>query len=449
MIGVDSRLLTTVVTAKIATTSDSPANPPASSFINSDGSSMENLGAKASISDANLSVVLTAASDNRLLTRSRLSRKGLNQMKQHLASEVEKDDPTKNKLILAYTTFYGLTFYLNLWRTPEAIANLPNLLDTCKYKCTWSTDKSDYDRSDAVVFHLYNVGAGFEGHREFLLSQLPQRVSFDQKWVLMVREPNAFFYPQQLKLLNRYFNLTMTFQTDSDVTIPYGKFWQRSPIKAAEQLKTSPDFLSGRNKMILWLASNCITSSRREEYVRNLQNFIPVDIYGNCGPFKTPGITRVRLMHLDFSREYKFYLAFENSDCDDYVTEKFWHSLLAGMVPIVRGKRVRYDKIAPPNSYIHADNFQTPSDLAQYLIMLSANVTLYKFYHEWRLKYNISSTVFTSNTRWMCDLCRQVHLTPRKFVNVYEHFSEDTRCYTFNRTRDRSKERMQDIENDI
>jgi len=27
-------------------------------------------------------------------------------------------------------------------------------------------------------------------------------------------------------------------------------------------------------------------------------------------------------------RDYKFYLAFENSNCDDYITEKLWHTAL-------------------------------------------------------------------------------------------------------------------------
>ena len=35
---------------------------------------------------------------------------------------------------------------------------------------------------------------------------------------------------------------------------------------------------------------------------------------------------------------YKFYLAFENSDCNHYITEKFWNALANGVVPIVYGK---------------------------------------------------------------------------------------------------------------
>ena len=33
----------------------------------------------------------------------------------------------------------------------------------------------------------------------------------------------------------------------------------------------------------------------------------------------------------------QFYLAFENSHCQDYITEKFWRALDKGIVPIVMG----------------------------------------------------------------------------------------------------------------
>ena len=42
----------------------------------------------------------------------------------------------------------------------------------------------------------------------------------------------------------------------------------------------------------------------------------------------------------DFYNEYKFYLAFENNNCQDYVTEKFFKILhLRNTIPIVRGAK--------------------------------------------------------------------------------------------------------------
>ena len=38
----------------------------------------------------------------------------------------------------------------------------------------------------------------------------------------------------------------------------------------------------------------------------------------------------------ELGRKYKFYVALENSDCDDYITEKvFRNAFESGMIPIV------------------------------------------------------------------------------------------------------------------
>ena len=65
-----------------------------------------------------------------------------------------------------------------------------------------------------------------------------------------------------------------------------------------------------------------------------------VDVFGKCGPNKCPGTNSGvvsgecgRLLE----REYMFYLAFENSKCDDYVTEKFFATAKMDIVPIVMG----------------------------------------------------------------------------------------------------------------
>ncbi len=39
-------------------------------------------------------------------------------------------------------------------------------------------------------------------------------------------------------------------------------------------------------------------------------------------------------------RDYKFYLALENSFCADYVSEKFWRTMSLTLVPIVMGRYV-------------------------------------------------------------------------------------------------------------
>ncbi|XP_067948710.1 4-galactosyl-N-acetylglucosaminide 3-alpha-L-fucosyltransferase FUT6-like [Watersipora subatra] len=354
---------------------------------------------------------------------------------------IEKNG-NESKLILAYTSLYGYPLDIRTYgRTEKEMIRTMDPLSECEYKCEWSMNRSDFERSDAVLFHMYNN----EDTKDFVLQELPKRHLSNQKWVLMIREPPAFFYPDQLKLLNGLFNLSMTYQSDSDVVIPYGKYWRLSSADA-KRVSKKMDYLAFKDKMIAWLVSNCVTSSRREDYVRELQQHIDIDIYGDCGQasesknYKREGFREL------LGEKYLFYVAFENADCDEYITEKLWTSLSAGMIPIVRGRRSQYQKFAPPNSFIHVDDFPSTKHLADHIRAVSSNLTMLQSYHKWRRKYGSVYRLFTSNRDWVCDLCEKVHTTPQQTLNVYEHFSEDTRCLTYDKgKRNRTGESVEDI----
>ena len=60
----------------------------------------------------------------------------------------------------------------------------------------------------------------------------------------------------------------------------------------------------------------------RLAYAKELSKHISVDIYGACGTMTCPRSSGKCGDMLD--NDYKFYLAFENSNCKDYITEKFF-----------------------------------------------------------------------------------------------------------------------------
>ena len=106
--------------------------------------------------------------------------------------------------------------------------------------------------------------------------------------------------------------------------------------RPAPQVKNYTAILAQKKKLAGWIVSHCKTHSRREDYVKTLQKHLPVDVYGACGPFKC-GRKKDNECFENISSKYKFYLAFENALCQDYVTEKMFRYLEADFVLVVRG----------------------------------------------------------------------------------------------------------------
>ncbi len=106
--------------------------------------------------------------------------------------------------------------------------------------------------------------------------------------------------------------------------------------------------------------------------------------------------------------KYKFYLSFENSICNDYVTEKFFKIIDHKIIPIVYGG-ANYSKIAPPHSYINALDF-TPEKLGNYYLkLLDGNDTLYNEYFWWKGHYLVDVGEEQLSRHRFCDLCKKLH----------------------------------------
>lgn len=125
-----------------------------------------------------------------------------------------------------------------------------------------------------------------------------------------------------------------------------------------------------------------------------LQKHIQVDIYGQCGHFKCSRADENSCWQ-QVEKDYFFYLAFENSICKDYVTEKFFNAMNHSVVPIVLGG-ANYTQMAPVHSHINAyqDYKNDAGQLAKYLNDLMTNKAEYIKYFWWKSFY--SGTIFLS-----------------------------------------------------
>ncbi|KAM8795093.1 4-galactosyl-N-acetylglucosaminide 3-alpha-L-fucosyltransferase FUT5-like [Eudromia elegans] len=249
--------------------------------------------------------------------------------------------------------------------------------------CRFTTDHGWHAAADAVIVHHKDVCARPR--------RLPRRARAPaQRWVWFNLESPT--HSPNLRAMDNLFNLTMSYRRDSDIFSPYGE------LQLLEQ--PQPFSIPAKSKLVAWVVSNWHTRLYRVKYYEELRQHIAVDVYGQHHQ-RLPAEQLLPTL-----AQYKFYLAFENSQHEDYITEKVWrNALLAGTVPVVLGPpRDNYERFLPPDSFIHVDDFASARDLARYLQELSEDAQRYERYFAWR---RWLKPVVTSG--WAIHLCRACH----------------------------------------
>ncbi|KAJ8037525.1 Alpha-(1,3)-fucosyltransferase 6 [Holothuria leucospilota] len=176
------------------------------------------------------------------------------------------------------------------------------------------------------------------------------------------------------------FNMSFMYHSKSEVVAPFGAY---IPFEMTKHERNVEITYKKPIHMVAWASSHCNTVFwNRTGFVESLSSYIPVHKYGTCGnnPISR-GFAGLKIL-----KRYKFYIAFENSCCSEYITEKFWQALaIFESVPIVMGpSKADYKRVAPPNSFVFAGDFNDMKDLARYIRRVANNETLYNKYHEWR-----------------------------------------------------------------
>ncbi|CAI9744487.1 glycoprotein 3-alpha-L-fucosyltransferase A-like [Octopus vulgaris] len=254
-------------------------------------------------------------------------------------------------------------------------------------ECLVTYDKTKRDSVDAIFFYE-TVGISEKSKNS------------NQIWIYMTQEsPNL--NPSVRHLGNRI-NWTITYRQDSTIVYPYQRY--EYFIDSVRQRKQYLNYAKGKTKKVAWFTSNCCPSNDRRSYAEELGKYIQVDIYGFCGA-KTCTRKDDPICFKMLEKEYKFYLAFENSNCRDYITEKLMRNALQhNVIPIVMGAHPDdYRRVAPENSYIHYEDFQSAKELAAYLYKLDKNDTLYNEYFKWK-----GTGKFYHVDPW-CNVCSMLH----------------------------------------
>ncbi|CAF2062113.1 unnamed protein product [Rotaria magnacalcarata] len=272
-----------------------------------------------------------------------------------------------------------------------------NLIERCnrlaKLTVHWTTEQSLLKQADLIAYHSIHIR----------VNDLPELIRNDEQQQFST----VYILESEVHSLNSnywdrfdfpvWYNLERSYPepaTYFDVKLYLDQLFAPTRVPFSRKTTTAP---------IAWLISNCNAYNGRSAFVKELMSYIRVDSYGHClNNIKSKTVTQRRESNSVLYSSYKFVLAIENSNCEDYVTEKLIDAIGSTSIPIVasRNGKPDYARFAPKYSYINVYDFKSVKDLADHLNHLSTNQTAYDEYLWFRRlpinKYAISGFITRS-----------------------------------------------------
>uniref|UniRef100_A0A5K3F7Q6 Fucosyltransferase n=1 Tax=Mesocestoides corti TaxID=53468 RepID=A0A5K3F7Q6_MESCO len=281
----------------------------------------------------------------------------------------------------------------------------------CRYKCVFNHDKERLGKGDVVVY-----SGTFSPEEARKLKQRGVLIVFESgesPWHMPSLDTSQL---SQIDMFNTYMAASpVPYMYPHFVrnTKPKLKFTdeEKAAMLAKDNTYLLPHYHRQKTKIIAWVVSNHSPRNNRNAYAKAIAKFIQVDIYGQGGRQFPSGRDEFQWL----SENYKFYLAFENSNCRNYITEKVTSNALnLNMVPIVLGAyKEDYNDALPPHSYINVDDFKSIRNLTDYLLYLDRNDTAYAEYFAWKEHGQIHKA-----NRLDCRLCGFVYQLNKGTVNL-------------------------------
>ncbi|KAH9491735.1 hypothetical protein Btru_045681 [Bulinus truncatus] len=288
-----------------------------------------------------------------------------------------------------------------------------NPLRACPdFPCVLTSDRKYTENSSAILVNA-----------QFVNNESPPKRRPDQIFIhYQIEAPFKYWWYIQdntplfdiNKAWNEAFNWTMSYRMDADITTYHGLVRKHKNKKE----KNYQEILLKKKGLVAWMVSNCDVNSRRQDYVRELQKYIPVDIYGQCGSFQCPRASDNECLH-KINIKYKFYLGFENNLCKDYITEKLYRYLNSDMIVIARGYNT-YSRLVPSEIFLNTANFKSPKELAdkiiyldshnkEYIKMLTEKDKYFAIFEDYRVTFMSQLYLeYRYEAVPMCDLCRRL-----------------------------------------
>lgn len=268
--------------------------------------------------------------------------------------------------------------------------------------CFMSQVESDAPRSDAIIFTK---------------SLLPRNFSYNhepgQVWILSDDYPAVRKYSAIWRKEN-VFNWTISYRKQSsDLYLPYGKIKPKSAVDERDFYEIAKN----KTKTALIVMSRCNTPAKRQTYLNKLKRLMDVDILGRCGKTWNCGMKYLHDSCYDVVNQYKFFLAFEDSLCSDYFTDRIFENFDYDTVLVTRGGlKGQIKNVLPEGTYIAAEDFNGPKELAAFLksMSLESYVNILKAKHYYQSE--VHAYVFREP---MCEICHRLNNIDKYRKTIY------------------------------
>lgn len=142
------------------------------------------------------------------------------------------------------------------------------------------------------------------------------------------------------------------------------------PVNLEDALRVKPELLDAKTKFCAFVATNPNNQNRNAAFTI-LNQWKHIDAGGRLfcnmpgGPIPAGrGGGGGELAKIDFYKDYKFALTYENSSSPGYTTEKLFHAKVAGAVPIYWGDPF-IDRDFEAKGYINANRVSNAQELIQ------------------------------------------------------------------------------------
>ncbi|XP_062323612.1 4-galactosyl-N-acetylglucosaminide 3-alpha-L-fucosyltransferase 9-like [Osmerus eperlanus] len=252
--------------------------------------------------------------------------------------------------------------------------------------CHLTDDRTLYSEADAILIYHRAIK-----HNASNLPPSP-RPSF-QKWIWFNMESPT--NTQKVLGIEKLFNETLNYRRDADIPVRW---------RLTRKTKDNDFVLPRKERMVCWIVSNNdprTGTEARYNYYRELDKHIKVDVFG-----KVFGTFLKYEEYFSTIASCKFYLSFENSIHNDYITEKLNGPLAAGTVPVVLGPpRQNYESFIPGDSFIHVNDFPDAKALADFLLQLDRNDEAYLRYFSWRQYFSARPHLIVQNQEFIQAIC--------------------------------------------